>query len=57
VPKMSEPECGTDRELDDLRPQIDPTAIATMGLSQSNLSAQMAEGRVRTDSPNGAGMR
>jgi hypothetical protein len=59
LPKMSESECHSVCELDDLRPKHDNTAIAiaNVGLSQSNLSAQMAERSVRTDSPSGAGMR
>jgi hypothetical protein len=44
--KMSEPECQTVRELDDLRPQNDNTAIANVGLCESDLSAHMANRRV-----------
>ena len=44
--KMSEPECQTVRELDDLRPQNDNTAIANVGLCESDLSAHMAKRRV-----------
>jgi len=40
---MSESECRTDRELDDLRPQTDPTASAIMGLFESQMSAPVAE--------------
>ena len=44
LPKMSEPECHTIYELDALRPKNDHTAIANVGLSESDLSASMAEG-------------
>ena len=43
LPKMSEPECRAHRELDDLRPQNDHTAIGTVGLYECELSAPVAE--------------
>lgn len=43
---MSEPECQTVHELDDLRTQNDNTAIANVGLCESDLSAHMAKRRV-----------
>ena len=43
---MSEPECQTVHELDDLRPQNDNTASANVGLCESDLSAHMAKRRV-----------
>ena len=43
LPKMSQQERRTDRELEGLRPQNDPTAIAPVGLSESGLSAPVAE--------------
>jgi hypothetical protein len=43
---MSEPECQIIHELDALRPQNDTTAIANVGLFESDLPAQMAKRRV-----------
>jgi len=40
---MSDPQCRTDRELDDLGPQNDHTAIAPVGLCESGMSAPVAE--------------
>ena len=40
---MSEPEGRTDRKLDDLWPQNDRTAIEHVGLSESGMSAPVAE--------------
>jgi hypothetical protein len=43
LPKMPEPQCRADRELDDLRPETDDTATALMGLCESGMSASVAE--------------
>ena len=43
---MSEPECQTIHELDDLWTQNDNTAIANVGLCESDLSAHMAKRRI-----------
>lgn len=43
LPKMSWPERHTVHELDDLRPQNDSAAITNVGLSESGMSAPMAE--------------
>ena len=41
MPKMSEP-CGTDRDLDDLRPQNDHPPSGPVGLCESGLPTRMA---------------
>jgi len=41
--KMSEPECRTDRELDDLWSENDHPASENVGLSESEMSAPVAE--------------
>lgn len=46
LPKMSEPECQTVHDLDDLRTQNDNTASANVGLCESDLSAHMAKRRI-----------